>query len=100
MHPLLDNIKSLSYEELEKKSTMIQQRLQMMRRGNMQNPLMWDQLLMMQDSINNEKQERAQLLNQSSQPDRGSVVINTDPLEDDDAADAKPPSRNSFNPIS
>lgn len=100
MHPLLDNIKSLSYEELEKKSSMIQQRLQMMRRGNMQNPVMWDQLMMMMDSISNEKQERAQLLNQAAKPDRGSVVINTDPLEGDEVMDTKPPSRNNFNPIS
>jgi len=99
MHPIFDNLKSLSFEELEKRSSEIHKRMQMYMRNQMHNPLIWDQLSQMQDAIYVEKQERAQKLNRSDSDPSAHVVINTDPLPDD--APTKPaPASNKFNPIS
>ena len=100
MHPLFDNMTSLTYEELEKKSAEINKRMQMYSRNRMNNPQIWDQLEQMREAILTEKQERALKLN--SPPDKlyNHVVINTDPLDDDEMQPAAANTQNKFNPIS
>jgi hypothetical protein len=100
MHPLFDNLKSLSFEELEKRSAEIHKRMQMYNRNQMNNPLIWDQLTQMQDAIYAEKVERAQKLNREVTDPASHVVINTDPLPDDAPTKAAPATNNKFNPIS
>lgn len=100
MHPLFDNLKSLSFEELEKRSAEIQKRMQMYMRNQMHNPLIWDQLSQMQESIYAEKLERAQKLNRDASDQSSHVVVNTDPLPEDSPTKAAPSTNNKFNPIS
>jgi hypothetical protein len=100
MHPLFDNLKSLTFEELEKRNQEIHKRMQIYVRNHMQNPLIWDQLQQMQDAIHDEKQERAIKLNQSSSTSDSPVVVNTDPLESDAPVKPVPATSNKFNPIS
>jgi hypothetical protein len=99
MHPLFDNLKSFTFEELEKKSSEIHRRMQMYARNQMNNPLIWNQLQQMHESILMEKQERAQLLN-APHNKIDNIVINTDPLEDDLPAPSTTRKPNTFNPIS
>ncbi len=96
MHPLSDNLKTISFEELEKRSSEIFKRMQIMRRAQIHNAEMWSQLEMLLDSIQQEKMERAMLLNSNITED--SVVVSTDPLEDEIKKDVKP-ARTGFNPI-
>lgn len=100
MHPLFDNLKSLSYEELEKRNGEIHKRMQMYMRNQMHNPLIWDQLSQMQDAIYAEKQERVHKLNRDATDQSSHVVINTDPLPDDAPTKPAPATNNKFNPIS
>jgi hypothetical protein len=100
MHPLYDNMKSLSYEELEKKLGEINKRIQMFQRNPHHNQLIWDQLISMRDAIQEEKMERARvLIDQSVQKSTGSVVLNTDPLPDDELPITEPVKSRTFNPI-
>ena len=100
MHPLFDNMTSLTYEELEKKSVEINRRMQIYARNQMNNPQIWDQLEQMREAIMTEKQERALKLNSTPQAAHNHVVINTDPLEDDDVQPATTNTQNKFRPIS
>jgi hypothetical protein len=100
MHPLYDNMKSFTYEELEKKLGEINKRIQMFQRSANHNPLIWDQLIAMRDSIQEEKIERARvLIDQSVQKSTGSIVLNTDPLPDDESPVTEPVKSRTFNPI-
>jgi hypothetical protein len=100
MHPLFDNLKTLTFEELEKRNLEIHKRMQMYMRNRMNNPVIWDQLQQMQDAIIMEKQERVILMNQNLNLKEDPVVINTDPVEGDQVpAQTKKPST-TFNPIS
>jgi hypothetical protein len=85
MHPLFDNLKSLSYEELEKKNSEIQKRLMMIRtKSGPHIEDMWNQLVSMLDAIQQEKLERLQnQQNQETPTETGGVVLNTDPLEEE-----------------
>lgn len=100
MHPLFDNIKSLTFEELEKKHAEIHKRMQIYARNQMHNPLIWDQLEQMREAIYVEKQERALKLNRDATASLNHVVINTDPLEDDEPTKPVNNTNNKFNPIS
>lgn len=103
MHPLFDNLKSLTFEELEKKHVEIHKRMQMYVRNQMHNPLIWDQLDQMREAIYLEKQERALKLNMDAQESSHTVshvVVNTDPLEDDEPMKPIHVSHNKFKPIS
>lgn len=98
MHPLSDNLKSLTFEELEKRSSDILKRMQIMRCAGIANPQMWDQLEMLLDGINDEKMERAMVLNSANPKGDKTVVVSTDPLDDEIAEEPKPSNRG-FNPI-
>lgn len=98
MHPLSDNLKSLPYEELEKRSSLLAKRMEQLRRIPQANPLIWDQLQLLWDELQQEKQERAWSLNQM--PDSQHVVVSTDPLPDDPVVDTKPVTNRNFTPIS
>jgi alpha-D-ribose 1-methylphosphonate 5-triphosphate diphosphatase PhnM len=100
MHPLFDNMTSLTYEELEKKNVEINKRMQMYARNRMNNPQIWDQLEQMREAILQEKQERAIKLNSAPDTVHNHVVVNTDPLEDDEVKPATSNTQNKFNPIS
>jgi hypothetical protein len=84
MHPLWDNLKNISFEELEKRKQEIHKRMQLMRRAQNSNPQIWDQLELMLDAIMSEQQDRfnSQSGNLKPQVDSGTVMV-TDPLEDD-----------------
>lgn len=99
MHPLSDNLKSLSFEELEKRSSEILKRMQLMRRAQISNPQIWEQLEMLLDGINDEKMERAMVLNTASNRPTNNVVISTDPLDEEIVAEPKTTNKG-FNPIS
>lgn len=100
MHPLADNLKSLTYEELEKRVTEIHKRMQIMRRNQFQNPLIWDQLEAFLGSLEAEKLERALVLNRSPQHNKTGTVLSTDPLEEDLEHMQPEPQNKSFRPIS
>jgi len=100
MHPLFDNMKSLTFEELEKKNAEINKRMQMYSRNQMHNPLIWAQLEQMREAIYTEKQERAMKMNRDATENKNHVIINTDPLEDDEPTKPVNPTNNQFNPIS
>lgn len=98
MHPLSDNLKSLTFEELEKRSSDILKRMQIMRRAQIANPQMWEQLEMLLAGINDEKMERAIALNSVNPKGDKTVVVSTDPLDDEIAEEPKSSNRG-FNPI-
>ena len=98
MHPLSDNLKSLTFEELEKRSSEILKRMQMLRRAGITNPDIWDQLHALLDSVADEKTERVLLMNTKVTPN--SVVINTDPLDDDETPPDTKSGPKGFSPIS
>ncbi len=100
MHPLFDNMKSLTFEELEKKNVEINKRMQMYSRNQMHNPVVWDQLEQMREAIFLEKQERAMNMNRDITDTSNPVVVNTDPIEDDEPTKPTTNTSNKFNPIS
>lgn len=100
MHPLSDNLKSVSFEDLEKRSSEILKRMQIMRRNGIHNPDMWNQLQSLLDAVTDEKIERATLLNQMPMDKNTHIVINTDPLEDDLVVDDRKAPPKPFTPIS
>lgn len=100
MHPLSDNLKSISFEELEKRSSEIMKRMQIARRTGISNPAVWDQLHSLLDAVTDEKIERATLLNQQPADKNQYVVINTDPIEDDVMPDDRKTPAKPFTPIS
>ncbi len=100
MHPLSDNLKNISFEELEKRSGEILKRMQIVRRGGISNPDIWHQLQNLLDAVTDEKIERAQTMISQATEKNQSVVINTDPLEDDLLPDDRKPTSKPFTPIS
>lgn len=101
MHPLSDNLKELSFEELEKRSSLLLKRMQILRRTGVTTQEIWNQLEMLLDSINDEKLERAMMLNDAAHARKNShVVVNTDPLEDDEPMDDANTQPRKFTPIS
>lgn len=100
MHPLTDNLKSLTYEELEKRVGEIHKRMQIMRRNQIQNPLIWDQLEALLASLEDEKRERAIALNSAPKQNRTGTVLSTDPLEEDLEQLQPEPQNKTFRPIS
>ena len=100
MHPLSDNLKGMSFEDLEKRSAAIHKRMQILRRNGITTPEVWQHLEMLLDSIHDDTLERAMLLND---PQNGKatkhVVVNTDPLEDDEPMDTVVNKPKTFNPI-
>jgi uncharacterized membrane protein len=101
MNSLPTNIQAMSYEDLEKRSAEIHKRMQMIHRSGQHNPLVWQQLQAYLEEINQEKQERAGKLNTLVKNMQSGVVINTDPLDDDQPNDTGVISTSKgFNPIS
>lgn len=100
MHPLLDNLKSLTYEELEKRVGEIHKRMQIMRRNQIQNSLIWNQLESLLDSLEEEKKDRAMSLNQSPHQIKTGTVLSTDPLDEDLEQMPVPVQNKTFRPIS
>jgi hypothetical protein len=98
MHPLESNLKTASFEEMEKRKSEIMKRMQILRRNGIENPQIWDQLELLLDSILQEQEERFLALNTKSTPN--SVVVNTDPLPDDPVPEDKNPRNKNFTPVS
>ena len=81
-HPLLMDLKSIGYEELEKRYSEILSRMQKLRAWGNSHSEMWDQFQMILDTIIMEKEER--LYAQDTQKETASaVIVNSDPLEDE-----------------
>lgn len=99
MHALFDNLKNFTFEELEKRHKEIQKRMQMYTVSNMQNQVIWDQLMQMSTAIQSEKLERVSQLSKQEQSHMDPVVINTDPLEEE-KVDTKKKPKQEFSPIS
>jgi hypothetical protein len=99
MHPLSDNLKSISFEELEKRSSEIMKRMQIARRSGISNPDIWNQLHSLLDAVTDEKMERATLLNQQTADKNSHVVINTDPIDDDVSPEERKTPAKPFTPI-
>jgi hypothetical protein len=100
MHPLSDNLKSISFDELEKRSSEIMKRMQIARRSGMSNPAVWDQLHSLLDAVTDEKMERASLMNHQPSDKNSHVIINTDPIDDDMMPDDRKTPVKPFTPIS
>lgn len=84
MHPLSDNLKNVSFEELEKRKSEIHKRMQIMRRNQIHTPEIWHQLEAMLSSIQDEQSERYMQQNaQTRNSHKSGVVMVTDPLEED-----------------
>jgi hypothetical protein len=81
-HPLLGDLKSVGFEELERRRSDILKRMQRLRSWNQGTSEMWDQFQMLLDALDLEKEERL-LQQDSSKEVSNSVVVNTDPLEDE-----------------
>lgn len=84
MHPLTTNIKELSFEELEKRYQEINKRLQKLRTWNQSENEMYYQLQLMKDDIDFEREERFMLESNKDLVTESSIVVNTDPLPDDE----------------
>lgn len=82
-HPLLSSISELGYDELERKHQDIIRRMNQLRSMGTTNSEMWDQLILILDSIETERSERMLAQNQQSSQEEDSIWINTDPLPDD-----------------
>lgn len=100
MHPLDDNLKSMSFEDLEKRKAQIIKRITTMRTTGIHNQDMWDQLQMFLDSIILEQEERFMRINTPPSPEDYYIVVNTDPLPDDPPPPDKNPKRDKFTPVS
>jgi hypothetical protein len=90
----------MTFEELEKRSSDIIRKMQIMRRTGISNPDIWNQMEMFLNSINDEKFERAQLLNNRESKHNKNVVVNTDPLPDDEVTDSRETKNTGFRPVS
>jgi hypothetical protein len=100
MHPLSDSLKNMTFEELEKRTSDIHRKMQIMRRSGISNPMIWNQMEMLLNSINDEKRERAQLLNNPHAQQKQTVVLNTDPLPEDEPVNSGQPKNTGFKPVS
>jgi hypothetical protein len=92
-HPLLPDIKNLGYEELERRHQSILSRMQKMRAWGQTNHEMWNQLQYHLETLDAEKQERLAMQENRDQ-DPTHVVIDTDPIPDDQPESAKPKPKN------
>lgn len=81
-HPLLDDLKSIGYEELERRRTEIMNRLQRLRSWNHTTSEMWNQLHLILEALDFERNERL-LQQDKSLDDSNNVMVNTDPLEEE-----------------
>lgn len=89
-HPLINDLNTVSFEELEKRKTNILGRMQRLRSWGQTSSLMWDQFQSILESLELEMEQR--LLKEDSAKDLGKhVMVNTDPLEEelDDLAKQK-----------
>ena len=90
MHPLQDDVNLASIEELERRYTEISRRLQKLRSWGQQSSDMYNQLMMMLDNINTERQERFLSMDRKSEDEPSHhIVLNTDPLPDDEDQEIK-----------
>ena len=92
-HPLFLDIKEMGYEELERRHADILKRMQKLRAWGQTSHEMWDQLQLLLDTIDAEKQERLTMQDIQAEPVKH-VVVNTDPLPDDEDELAKPKIKN------
>jgi len=89
-HPLINDLSTVSFEELEKRKSNILGRMQRLRSWGQTSSLMWDQFQSILESLELEMEQR--LLKEDSAKDLGKhVMVNTDPLEEelDDLAKQK-----------
>ena len=89
MHPLILDIKELSTEELDRRYQETSRRMQKLRAWNQTEHEMYYQFQLMLDGIDLEKQERLMLNVDDNAKKETSIVVNTDPLPDDDDQIAK-----------
>lgn len=100
MHPLSDNLKNVSFEELEKRKSEIHKRMQIMRRNQIHTPEIWHQLDAMLSSIQDEQSERYMQQNaQTRNSNQSGVVMSTDPLEEDEIPSQKSAISRTFRPV-
>ena len=89
-HPLINDLSTVSFEELEKRKSNILGRMQRLRSWGQTSSFMWDQFQSILESLELEMEQR--LLKEDSAKDLGKhVMVNTDPLEEelDDLAKQK-----------
>jgi hypothetical protein len=80
MHPLLNDLKNMSFEELDNRYREAMNRLQKLRSWGKFQGEAHNQLLLIIESLQTEKQERLQ----AQKPDNENpVVVSTDPLDTD-----------------
>ena len=78
------DIKELSTEELDRRYQELSKRMQKLRAWGQSEHEMYYQLQMMMDGLDLEKQERMMVGIEEANKKESSIVVNTDPLADDD----------------
>ncbi len=81
-HPLLSDLKNVGYEEIERRRTDIMNRMQRLRSWGHTTSEMWDQLNLILETLDLEKEERM-LTQDGAKETTSSVVVNSDPLEEE-----------------
>ena len=100
MHPLLDNLTLLSFEDLEKRRTQLLNKMHLMQKSGISSPEAWVQLELLLHTIDQERMERAWTLNQPNKHhSEQHIVVSTDPLESDDPVQASMENSKKFRPI-
>jgi ribosomal protein L29 len=83
MQSLTNSVKELSFEELEKRYQEINKRMQKLRMWNQTGHEMYYQLQVLKDEIDFEREERF-VIESNKDVSESSIVVNTDPLPDDE----------------
>ena len=98
MHPLMIDIKELSMEEIDRRYQELSKRMQKLRAWGQSEHEMYHQLQLMIDGLDLEKQERLMAGMDEANKKESSIVVNTDPLPDDDdqLAKQKPPRQRQY----
>jgi hypothetical protein len=80
IHPMLMDLKNISYEELDRRYNEVSKRMQKLRAWGQSSSEMWGQFQMILDAVQLEKEER--LIGQDTQSEQ-TVLVTTDPLEEE-----------------
>lgn len=81
-HPLINDLTAVSFEELEKRKNDILSRMQRLRIWGQGSSEMWDQFQSILGSLDLEMEQRLSAQDTAKNPSK-TVIVNTDPLEEE-----------------
>ena len=82
IHPLVNDLQSVPFEELEKRKNEVLSRMQKLRSWGQSGNHMWEQLQSLLNSLDLEMEERVKVQDNNKNPAKH-VVVNTDPLDEE-----------------